>query len=76
MRKTDSRVRLSGPINSAWSYTIAETSAITGKCRSAVYDAIARGALDARKDGRRTRITGRSILEYQASLPRVESGGA
>ncbi len=36
-----------------------------------LYELIASGRLDARKLGRHTRITARSIAEYQASLPRA-----
>ena len=51
MRKTDSSVRLSGPVIPTSNYTVNETRAITGKSRSAIYDAIHKGLLDARKDG-------------------------
>ena len=71
MRKTDLSVRLSGPVIPTSNYTVNETRVITGKSRSAIYDAIHKGLLDARKDGARTCITGRSILDYQANLPRI-----
>lgn len=37
-----------------------------------LYELIASGRLDARKLGRHTRISARSIAEYQASLPKAE----
>jgi hypothetical protein len=40
-----------------------------GKCKTGIYEAIARGELDAVKDGKRTLITTASIERRQKSLP-------
>jgi hypothetical protein len=49
--------------------TIAQCMRITGKSRSAVYEAIGRGELEAVKDGKLTLITFKSIKRRQAGLP-------
>jgi excisionase family DNA binding protein len=51
-----------------------ETARITGWSRSFIYLLIQRGELDARKDGKATKITTRSIRERIENLPRVKVG--
>jgi hypothetical protein len=61
--------RLAGPINPDFFYTIAEVCIILCKAKSGVFLAIRDGRLKARKDGRRTLVTGQSLLDYMAALP-------
>jgi hypothetical protein len=49
--------------------TIPQCMRITGKSRSAVYEAIGRGELEAVKDGKLTLITFKSVKRRQAGLP-------
>jgi hypothetical protein len=52
--------------------TIADAKPLlANKCRSEIYECIARGELDAVKDGRRTLLTMESIERYMAALPRA-----
>ena len=55
-------------------YSIPGTSQATGLPRTTIYRLIAEGALDARKAGRRTLVTGDSIRAYLASLPVAQIG--
>ena len=43
-------------------YSVLEAAALLRQCRAKVYKDIAAGKLEAFKDGRRTYITGRSII--------------
>jgi hypothetical protein len=43
-------------------YSVNEASALLRECRAKVYQDIAAGRLEAFKDGRRTYVTGRSII--------------
>jgi hypothetical protein len=49
--------------------TIPQCMRVTGKSRSAIYEAIGRGELEAVKDGKLTLITFKSIKRRQAELP-------
>lgn len=50
-------------------YTIEEWRAVTGESRSATYESLKRGALKARKRGRRTIILRTDGEEYLRRLP-------
>ena len=52
-------------------HSIAETCALTGLGRDAVYTAIRDGHLVARKLGRRTLITDDDLRQFLAGLPRA-----
>ena len=52
-------------------FSISEAAALTSICRSKLYDAIARGELEALKDGKRTIITAAAIQKYMENLPRL-----
>jgi excisionase family DNA binding protein len=52
-------------------HSIAETCALTGLGRDAVYTAIRDGRLVARKLGRRTIITDDDLRQFLAGLPRA-----
>jgi excisionase family DNA binding protein len=52
-------------------HSIAETCALTGLGRDAVYRAIRAGYLVARKFGRRTLITDDDLRQFLAGLPRA-----
>jgi excisionase family DNA binding protein len=52
-------------------FSISEVAAQTSICRSKLYEAIARGDLEALKDGKRTIITADAIQKYMQSLPRL-----
>lgn len=52
------------------SFTIEGAMSVTGLGKTRLYELIADGKLDARKDGRRTLITGDSIRAYIANLPK------
>jgi excisionase family DNA binding protein len=52
-------------------HSIAETCALTGLGRDAVYTAIRGGYLVARKLGRRTLITDDDLRQFLAGLPRA-----
>jgi len=52
-------------------HSIAETCALTGLGRDAVYSAIRDGHLVARKLGRRTLITDDDLRQFLAGLPRA-----
>jgi hypothetical protein len=51
--------------------SIKTAQALTGKSRSALYESIGNGQLDAVKDGKRTLITWESIQRRQNALPRA-----
>jgi hypothetical protein len=51
------------------SYTIKKAVLDTGYSRSRIYELIADGKLDVRKDGRKTVIMAQSLRDYIASLP-------
>jgi excisionase family DNA binding protein len=52
-------------------HSIAETCALTGLGRDAVYAAIRDGHLVARKLGRRTLVTDDDLRQFLAALPRA-----
>lgn len=52
------------------SYTVAGAMTETGLGKTRLYELIAAGKIDARKEGRRTLITGESLRSYLASLPK------
>jgi uncharacterized protein YoaH (UPF0181 family) len=52
-------------------YSIEETQRILGDSRSKIYDLMAEGILDCRKDGRRIKITAASIRRRAKTLPRA-----
>jgi len=52
-------------------HSIAETCALTGLGRDAVFAAIRKGLLVARKLGRRTLITDDDLRQFLAELPRA-----
>jgi excisionase family DNA binding protein len=58
------------------SYTIAGAVAATGASRTRIYDALARGELEARKAGRRTVIEAEALRRWVASWPRATFGKA
>jgi excisionase family DNA binding protein len=51
---------------------VAETAHILASSRSEIYQMIARGELDAVKDGARTKITFESIRQRAASRPKAQ----
>jgi hypothetical protein len=50
-------------------YTIRSAVAASGFSRSRIYELIARGDVEARKDGRKTLIMAASLAAYIATLP-------
>lgn len=54
--------------------TIPEAVKATGMSRSALYEAMKRGDLTARKAGRRTLISFADLEAYLASLPTFQAG--
>jgi excisionase family DNA binding protein len=50
-------------------YTIDESMTYSGVGKTAIYDALARGMLRARKFGRRTLIEAESLRAFVAALP-------
>lgn len=54
--------------------TIPEAVKATGMSRTAIYEALKRGDLSARKAGRRTLISFADLEAYLASLPTYEAG--
>lgn len=54
--------------------TIPETVKASGLSRSAIYEALRRGDLVARKSGRRTLIAFAELESYLASLPVYRAG--
>lgn len=56
------------------SLTIPDTVKATGMSRSAIYEALKRGDLTARKAGRRTLIPFADLQAYLASLPTFQAG--
>lgn len=54
--------------------TISEAVKVSGKSRTALYDALKRGDLSARKAGRRTLILFADLQAYLASLPAYRAG--
>lgn len=55
--------------------TIPDAVKATGMSRSAIYEALKRGDLTARKAGRRTLISFAELEAYLASLPTYHAGG-
>lgn len=56
------------------SVTIPDAVKATGMSRSAIYEALKRGELVARKAGRRTLIPFADLQAYLASLPTFQAG--
>lgn len=56
------------------SCTIPDAQKLTGLGRTSIYEAIASGKLDARKAGKRTLITAKSLKIFLANLPRADIG--
>ena len=54
------------PLDPRQRYSINETSALLRQCRAQTYKDIAAGRIEAFKDGRRTYVSGRSIIERSA----------
>lgn len=54
--------------------TIPDAVKVTGMSRSALYEAMKRGDLTARKAGRRTLISFADLEAYLASLPTYQAG--
>jgi len=54
--------------------TIPDVVKATGMSRSAIYEALKRGDLTARKAGRRTLISFAELEAYLASLPTYQAG--
>jgi hypothetical protein len=52
--------------------TVDSACALTGLGRTSIYCLLGRGALVARKSGKRTLITGQSIRSYIDSLPQAD----
>ncbi len=50
-------------------YTIEETVKVSGLSRTAIYDALKRGDLKARKSGRRTLLRRTELVDYLDALP-------
>jgi phage-related protein len=63
--------RLDGGIRPHFHYDLNEVEMVTNQSRSEIYEDIKEGIYEAVKDGRRTRITGASILRRNANLPRM-----
>ena len=57
-------------------YSVNEAIRATGYGRTRLYELMAAGKFDARKDGKKTVITAQSIREYVANLPRFQSARA
>jgi hypothetical protein len=55
--------------------TIARAVSETGIPRSNLYVLAGRGAIDIRKSGRRSLVTGESLSRYLESLPSAQIGG-
>jgi excisionase family DNA binding protein len=58
-------------VENKFGYTIPEAAKALGVGRSSIYKAVSAGLLDARKSGRRTIITAKSVLAYTAALPKA-----
>lgn len=56
------------------SYSVAEALEVTGLGRNAFYDEIRSGHLVAKKVGRRTIVTARSIEQWLESMPDLQLG--
>jgi hypothetical protein len=54
-------------------YTVKRAVADTGYSRARLYELMAEGKFDVRKDGRKTLIIGQSLREYLAGLPAFQS---
>jgi excisionase family DNA binding protein len=52
-------------------FSISEAAVLTSICRSKLYEAIARGDLEALKDGKRTILTAEALQRYMNGLPRL-----
>lgn len=61
-------------MNTQIAVTISDAVKATGISRSALYEAMKRGDLAARKAGRRTLIRVSDLESYLASLPTFEAG--
>jgi hypothetical protein len=59
------------PLHDDWLYSPAEACIIRGCGHSKLYEEIAAGLYDVRKDGRLTKLTGHSIRLRMESLPSV-----
>jgi hypothetical protein len=62
-------------LDSAQRYSINEASALLRQCRAKTYQDIAADRLEAFKDGRRTYVTGRSIIARSTPEQAVRSHG-
>lgn len=54
--------------------TIPEAVRLSGISRTAIYEALARGDISARKAGRRTLVSFEELQSFLASLPEYRSG--
>ena len=61
-------------MNQPIAVTIPEAVRLSGRSRSAVYEALAKGELPARKAGRRTLILYADLQAYIAALPQYQAG--
>lgn len=61
-------------MNSTIAVTIPEAVRASGMSRSAIYEALKRGDLSARKAGRRTLIPFADLQAFIASLPEYQAG--
>ena len=61
-------------MNTPISVTIPEAVRASGMSRSAIYEALKRGELTARKAGRRTLIPFADLQAYVAALPAYQPG--
>jgi excisionase family DNA binding protein len=61
-------------MNNPIAVTIPEAVKLSGMSRTAIYDALKRQAITARKAGRRTLISFADLEAYLASLPAYQAG--
>lgn len=61
-------------MNAPITVTIPDAVKATGMSRTAIYEALKRGKIKARKCGRRTLVSVASLDEYLASLPPYQAG--
>ena len=59
-------------MNTPFAYSIAEACAVARAGRTAIYEAIKRGELVARKRGRKTLIVADDLRRWVEALPAVE----
>ncbi len=57
------------PATDAIAYQVDTAAELLGSTRTKLYEAIARGDLEARKDGRRTVILRTELVRYAEALP-------